>query len=1142
MRIEALRIRNLASLAGTQPELLFGPKGLAGGLVAVTGSTGSGKSTILDALCLALFGSTPRFEAHQGHFEGPIENHILTRGASDAFAEVDFYDKKNRHLRARWSVAATKTGKLNRVANTLVHLDTSESLAQNKSTMKLAIQESLGMDFRQFNGVVVLSQGSFSAFLRGNSQERSELLQRLTGTSIYEELSKAAHYDHSSKKGILEQNEASVQGLMVMNSEALQQLHQQQQELNESAVALKMDLDRRRILRFQLGELLLAQKSLAKLRVEESKLAQQIQSTSAEQGRLDESQRCEPLRQPLEVERKAQADLSAQDLKTEQLRQAVLQQKIALELGEKSLLKIGQQAKWHLTVLQQKLSDLAVYAKADEATCQALRQLLQAQQNDEQSRLAIVNQLTKLRGEISSLEKNKLTLQESLNISENTLAASEQELVGYRELLKTWVDQNGDAGLMQAAIEKIRQAGQVLSDYKSVQIEIEQQKQQLITSAQNIAQFESLVEGLGLQLTERQQADQDSQQMLQRLLRVANLVGHRQLLRIGEACPLCESTVERLPNGQIDHEIAGAEEACKMASKRCREIETELREADKKRNQALIQKEGCQSLLLRSEETFELQGQRLSTLLVELGFSQDAQSLRIEDLEKESQQRKLRLQAYAEVQKSLTEGEARKESVRSSAEKLRRLENELKTQEAAGRAKDEQLQRQELDLENRLSRITAQLKKGLEDLAQGLGQAVGKNSLAWLDQLSKLHREWKESQEQCRERQAELEPLLENLRSEIHRAGESLCDLQHDSQQQASGSSPELARLIQSLSKGLRDHREQQRKTTQIHAEWDAAAKQLQVVTYEYQQAKASVDDGLLSLGHSSRESALATLLSAEEKLRLEQRRRKLEELQADLKGRLRLSEEQQQRASEALAVLRPADDQVEAKIAELEQGMVQSDLELAQLNEQLGSHRKTLEIDAANRVKISLLQDKLEALRRDLEEASALKNLIGSANGDKFRKFAQQITLEQLIYFANHRLSRFAPRYQLASCEDLNLDVIDADLADGRRPAATLSGGESFLVSLALALGLADLKGGVDSVGSVFIDEGFGSLDSDSLDLALATLENVQNELGAQVIVISHVGELQDRWTDHIRVRRLGRGHSWLVVPGGPAEPPLHR
>ena len=176
--------------------------------------------------------------------------------------------------------------------------------------------------------------------------------------------------------------------------------------------------------------------------------------------------------------------------------------------------------------------------------------------------------------------------------------------------------------------------------------------------------------------------------------------------------------------------------------------------------------------------------------------------------------------------------------------------------------------------------------------------------------------------------------------------------------------------------------------------------------------------------------------------------------------------------------------------------------------------------------------------MHSDWQRAENLKQLIGHNKGQKFRDFAQTMTLDVLVHYANHRLQGFAPRYELATRENLQLDVIDHDQADEKRPVNTLSGGESFLVSLALALALADFNRGSAHIGSLFIDEGFGSLDNSSLNTALAALEDVQNQLGAQIIVISHVGELDNRWRDHIHVKRIAKGRSWLQIPGGPQAP----
>ncbi|MEO1369158.1 MAG: SbcC/MukB-like Walker B domain-containing protein, partial [Acidobacteriota bacterium] len=191
---------------------------------------------------------------------------------------------------------------------------------------------------------------------------------------------------------------------------------------------------------------------------------------------------------------------------------------------------------------------------------------------------------------------------------------------------------------------------------------------------------------------------------------------------------------------------------------------------------------------------------------------------------------------------------------------------------------------------------------------------------------------------------------------------------------------------------------------------------------------------------------------------------------------------------------------------------------------------RYELQRDDERRRHRRALERDLEALRVDLERAARLSELIGQKDGGKFRRFAQQLNLDQLLGLANLRLERLAPRYALARLDGgLDLEVIDRDMADERRPTSTLSGGESFLVSLALALALADLRRGQLRLGTLFLDEGFGSLDEDTLETALATLEQLQAEQATQILIISHVGALQERIAHRIAVEKLGGGHSRL-------------
>ena len=190
------------------------------------------------------------------------------------------------------------------------------------------------------------------------------------------------------------------------------------------------------------------------------------------------------------------------------------------------------------------------------------------------------------------------------------------------------------------------------------------------------------------------------------------------------------------------------------------------------------------------------------------------------------------------------------------------------------------------------------------------------------------------------------------------------------------------------------------------------------------------------------------------------------------------------------------------------------------------------LKQDDEKKKRFACFQEELFAQKISWSHWAALNELIGSASGHKFRIFAQSLTLESLLAHANEHLNDFARRYQLqrVPSTDLDLQVIDRDMADEVRSVQSLSGGESFLVSLALALGLASLSSTKTQVESLFIDEGFGTLDQETLDIAIASLDTLQS-LGRKVGIISHVPILVERIGVRVVVEKLGGGQSRVLV-----------
>jgi DNA repair protein SbcC/Rad50 len=179
-----------------------------------------------------------------------------------------------------------------------------------------------------------------------------------------------------------------------------------------------------------------------------------------------------------------------------------------------------------------------------------------------------------------------------------------------------------------------------------------------------------------------------------------------------------------------------------------------------------------------------------------------------------------------------------------------------------------------------------------------------------------------------------------------------------------------------------------------------------------------------------------------------------------------------------------------------------------------------------------SQLRAEADKVRKELNRWERMLKLIGSKDGNNFRKFAQGITLDNLIYHANLHLKRLFGRYKISRVptSELELEIVDLFQSDHRRSIKTLSGGETFLISLALALGLSDLAGQKTRIQSVFIDEGFGSLDGQTLDTAIEALENLQAE-GVTIGIISHIPALHERIGTRISVRKTGNGYSTIEV-----------
>ncbi|KMQ77228.1 exonuclease, partial [Edwardsiella ictaluri] len=333
--------------------------------------------------------------------------------------------------------------------------------------------------------------------------------------------------------------------------------------------------------------------------------------------------------------------------------------------------------------------------------------------------------------------------------------------------------------------------------------------------------------------------------------------------------------------------------------------------------------------------------------------------------------------------------------------------------------------------------------------------------------------------------------------------------------------------LEQRQSAALTESQRWQQQYERLEGELNAACQQQQTRTQRLLPLRQRWQSALADSPFSDDAALLAAMLTEEEQQQLTALR---DDAQRQRQQSVALLEQAQQAVAQGEAArpqeLHTDDDDpwLEQRCSALTQQLRQHSLQQGELQQQLHS-------DTQRRHSQQGWLAEIAQHERAYQDWSHLNQLIGSSSGDKFRKFAQGLTLDHLVYLANRQLMRLHGRYQLLRREGdtLELEVVDTWQADARRDTRTLSGGESFLVSLSLALALSDLVSHKTRIDSLFLDEGFGTLDAETLDTALDALDTL-NASGKTIGVISHVEAMKERIPLQIRVKKInGLGFSRL-------------
>jgi len=1215
MKILAIRLKNLASLAGEQVIDFTAEPLASAGLFAITGPTGAGKSTILDALCLALFGSTPRLDSVsplnkvpdvEAEIGGGDERNLLRRGCGSGYAEVDFVGVDGHRYRARWEVKRAREkidGRLQASSQSLTDLDSGTLLASGKKReFKELLEARLGLTLAQFTRAVLLAQSEFSAFLKADDNERGTLLEKLTDTGLYSRLGQAAFEAAKQAKESLTRLEQQAGGLQPLEPEQRDVLEREHQAQLEELKKLQQQLKELEAQRQWLSE-------LQRLENEREAARQQLQDAEDEHESLTDARRILDLFERLAPQRhrflrqqelepllgkaadsltrlqheaqslqqrldtlQSQCEAAGNDLRAADQARQTAEPRLAQARREEERLS-------HLNADLASIREESVKADAAASTGEAtLKQLAEQQQRAAEQLATLTQQLetsAALQPLCAAWGGYRPRLQQAVQLAarlqqgqgelpalEAQAKAAETRQSQAREALDNLQrERDSDVGLA----EQLAQLHRQLDEWRQAERETEALRelwaQQLTLTAsqrelsdahiRQQADLDSLVPQ-GKQLrSDRDAAEQALKVTLallerQRLARSENVEALRAALIPGEPCPVCGS--DEHPWQQTDalvasldrhddSEAARAQQALQEQDQRLQELRdrhvalsTQLRQTQQRQGEVEVQLQALAPRLLALPAHSRL----LEQPEAERSQWLEAQLTTLKDQIANTSQRQQQLLALQQRSETLQQAwQAAREACVEATQQLARqrdalardhqqLDEELQT--FAELLPTEQLQRwrenpaqtfMQLDtsIATRLQQLQAQT-----ELAEELRQCEQRRSD---EQLQQRHRQ--EKQESCSARLTEREKLLlacqQALRTSLgEQTSASAWQQQLDATIQAARQTQaEIDRQLNESRVGLTRLHSEQQNCRQRQAELEQERDALNAELGAWRAAHPALDDTILA-----QLLQMDDALLAEARQRLQQNAETLTRCRERLDGclnRLNLHKQQQSEAPDA--------EQLQQRHAEQLQQCEQADQRCAETRAQLID-------DDKRRSQSQALLAQIDAARAEHQRWGRIAALIGSSDGGAFRKIAQAYNLDLLVQHANVQLRQLARRYRLKrGGSPLGLLVMDTEMGDELRSVHSLSGGETFLVSLALALGLASMASSKLRIESLFIDEGFGSLDPESLQIAMDALDSLQAQ-GRKVAVISHVAEMHERIPVQIQVQRQGNGQSGLKIVGG--------
>ena len=1115
MKFIKLEIKNLASLDCEDGEVIEFEKGALGNsnIFSIVGPTGSGKSTILDAICLALYKRAPRYPRKKGERQKSFEvfgaqddteknrlsptdcRNILTRGKKEGYSKLTFQANNGVVYRAEWYVKFQRV-KYEEARTSLYKLTLKNGEPEKADWNELP--QIIGLDYEQFLRTVLIAQGTFANLLKASDEEKCTLLEKLIGCEDkYKRIAEEIKQKKDDAVDAYKQLEAQISAykndilsqpdLVILENE-IKQLEVQIQDDSNNLKEIDKNLDwyakeekHIKDIKIYQDSLNLAQDRLEAMKADVERLdlhdstleavEHYKNSKSNENAIKNLEDELNKLDEGIAGKNKTIADEIAT---LDELSKKENEAKQTLE-SQKPNINEARRIKGELA------SALKTVEEKKQAKTDAENALNQAKKNLSDNTDAIKKAKERLESAASALKNLNADIDnKKKELSEAAKVATE---AFEKEQKKT---ESKDAAKLQEAKDRSNSKLDSLKDAIALQKKIEKavsdinnnSKERELLDKRNKAIDEELAE-LTIEPIEK---ELDTLKSTHTLMTSENWQEHRSHLNDGEACPLCGSThhpykdMESLESVVSDLQKL-IDDKAKSLNEQKQKKESLTKEKAEKQGQLKVMEQNSEEL---NKQLSELNKQLENHYVSYPDWKSQSLETILPHVEKEANQASEDLKSYNDLVFSIEQlrkvkdlAEKELSSYTETAnEKLRKTEGEkakaeanLQSNEGMTAHLEEQIKERETALGNACKALENALKE-IENKTKSIKDKVGDNDPDELDK--QLENAKNAASNAVNKKKEELGKLREEL--------EGLNGKKAVTQNSKRDEENKLAQNKKLLNEWIDSHQPITiAKITEISSandDWEAIRKEKQKRSDAVTAAKTTYDNEV--------------------------------------------------NAHNAHQANKPADSETT-----LAQRKIQK-------NDDVAANNKILVDKKTRKQKHDDAMQKTGALAGQLQSAEVQKNnwediysAIG-ANGDTLRKVAQCYTLRFLIAHANAEIRKFNSRYELQQVKNsLGIRVIDHDMADDIRDTTSLSGGETFIVSLGLALGLSSLSSRNISFGNLFIDEGFGSLDADTLGIVIDSLAMLQSSQGKKVGVISHTDTMSERITTQIRIIKNGNSGS---------------